>query len=67
MTCKVEPIRQSDSIQRAMEYGLDISRLIENLKLMLTERVRKAQSALESLVALQTEVQSFRALKIQKL
>lgn len=34
-----EPVAEPDAIQRAIAYGVDITLLIENLKLTPTERI----------------------------
>ncbi len=41
MDSKIEPAIESNAIKRAIEYGVDISLLIENLKLTPTERIEK--------------------------
>ena len=53
----VEP----DAVRRAIESGVDVTLLIENLKLTPTERLRKAQRMLDSVVAFQSEIRSCRA------
>jgi hypothetical protein len=52
---------EPDALARARDFGIDITLLIENLKLTPTERLRKAQAVLESVVAFQAEVRAFRA------
>ena len=54
------------AVERAIEFGIDISLLLENLKLTPTERLRKAQQVLDSLVSFQQEVAKARALKDQR-
>lgn len=49
------------AVERAVEFGIDISLLIENLKLTPTERLRKAQQALESILALREESERSRS------
>lgn len=56
---------EPNAITRARDFGIDITLLIENLKLTPTERLRKAQAVLESVVALQAEVRAFRARQSQ--
>jgi hypothetical protein len=41
--------RQTDPIQAAIDYGIDISMLIDNLKRTPTERIRRHQAALETI------------------
>jgi len=43
------------AVERAVEFGIDISLLIENLKLTPTERLRKSQRALEAILTLREE------------
>jgi len=49
------PSTPKTAVERAAEFGIDISMLIENLKLTPTERLRKAQRALESILTLREE------------
>jgi len=65
-TRKIEQFPQSDAIQRAVEYGVDISLLLENLKRTPTERLRKTQRALESVLAFRAEVKSSRMMREAK-
>ncbi len=58
-TRQIEQFPQSNAIQRAQKYGVDITLLMENLKLTPTERLRKAQRVLESVLAFRAEVKSF--------
>ncbi len=53
--------RKKTAIERAIEYGIDVTLLEQNLKLSPTEKVLRAQAALESVVAMQSEVKTFRA------
>jgi hypothetical protein len=48
------------AVERAIEFGIDITLLLENLKLTPTERIRRHQRALESVVAFQEEARRFR-------
>ncbi len=52
---------KKSAIERAIEYGIDTTLLEQNLKLTHTERLRRAQAALDSVVAMQAEVKTFRA------
>ncbi len=58
-----EPSRRKkkSAVDRALEYGVDITLLQQNLKISPTERVLRAQAALDSVVAMQAEVKTFRA------
>ena len=44
-----------DVLQRAIEDGVDLSLLIQNLRLTPTQRVQRAQRMLDSVLALQHE------------
>ena len=50
----------SSAIERAIAFGVDITLLIENLRLTPTERVQRAQQMLDSVIALQAEVKLWR-------
>ncbi len=63
MSADAEPAEatlQNSALERAVEYGVDITLLIENLRLTPTERVQRAQRMLDSVVALQTEMRNWR-------
>jgi hypothetical protein len=53
------------AVERAIAFGVDITLLIENLRLTPTERVRRAQQMLDSVVALQAEVKAWRERQAQ--
>lgn len=44
------------ALKQAIEYGIDVTLLIENLRYTPTERLRRHQAVLESIVALREEV-----------
>ena len=44
-----------NALQRAIEDGVDLSLLIQNLRLTPTQRVQRAQRMLDSVLALQHE------------
>jgi post-segregation antitoxin (ccd killing protein) len=48
------------AVERARAFGVDISLLMENLRLTPKERLEKAQEAARSLAALQTEAEKGR-------
>jgi hypothetical protein len=48
------------AVERAIAFGVDITLLVENLRLTPTERVERAQQMLDSVVALQAEVKAWR-------
>lgn len=48
------------AVGRARAFGVDISLLVENLRLTPKERLEKAQEAARSLAALQTEAEKSR-------
>jgi hypothetical protein len=54
---------EPDAIERAIEFGVDITLLQENLKRTPAERLRKAQEFLDSVVAFQSQVRSYRAVR----
>ena len=45
-----KPVEQQSAVGRARAYGVDITLLLENLKYTPTERIRRAQRALDSVV-----------------
>lgn len=53
--------RQTDAIQAAIDYGIDVSMLIENLKRTPAERIKRHQIALNTIEKLR------KAKKIEKL
>jgi hypothetical protein len=55
-----EPVAPS-AVERAIAFGVDITLLIENLRLTPTERVLRGQAMLDSVVALQAEVKAWRS------
>ena len=57
-----EPVssRETPAVQRALEFGVDITLLLENLKYSPTERVRRAEQALKSVLALAAEAVAWR-------
>ena len=64
MTAPSSPLTQAaqpaSAVERAIAFGLDVTLLIENLRLTPTERVQRAQQILDSVVALQAEVKAWR-------
>jgi hypothetical protein len=48
------------ALTHAVEFGIDLTLLIENLKYSPTERVRRAQRSLRSLVALDAQSVAYR-------
>jgi hypothetical protein len=48
------------ALRRAIEFGIDLTLLVENLKYPPTERVRRAQRSLCSLVALDAQSVAYR-------
>jgi len=56
----VQQRKRKNAVDRAIEFGVDITLLQENLKLTPAERLRKAQNALDSVVALRAQVEAFR-------
>jgi hypothetical protein len=61
-------VLQSDAVQRAIEYGVDITLLISYLRLTPTERVLRAKRRMNSVLAIQREAKLWQKhqLQIQK-
>ena len=49
------------AVERAITFGIDVTLLIENLRLTPTERVLRGQAMLDSVVALQAEINAWRS------
>ena len=59
---------QSDSaVARAIAFGTDITLLIENLRYSPTERLRRGEEFLKSVIAFKEEVQRARQGKTEQL
>jgi hypothetical protein len=59
------PAPEKSAVERAIEFGIDVTLLIENLRLTPTERVMRAQQVLNSVVSFQAEVKKSRERKSQ--
>jgi len=46
-----EDLARTPALRRAAEFGVDLTLLVENLRYSPTERVRRAQRSLESVLA----------------
>lgn len=57
---------EKSAVERAIEFGIDVTLLIENLRLTPTERVMRAQQALNSVIAFQAEVKRSRERKARQ-
>ncbi len=57
------PVLEKSAVERAIEFGIDVTLLIENLRLTPTERVIRAQQALNSVISFQAEVKKSRERK----
>ena len=57
------PAPEKSAVERAIEFGVDVTLLIENLRLTPTERVIRAQQVLNSVVSFQAEVKKSRERK----
>ena len=66
MISDLKPSPEPDATQRAIEFGVDLTLLEENLKLTPTERLRKAQRAIEYLFAFEQQARIFRE-KLERL
>ena len=60
-----EPVAPS-AVERAIAFGVDITLLIENLQLTPTERLRRGEKFLVSVVAFQEEVRRAKQLRKDK-
>jgi len=56
----VESPLTTSAVERAIAFGIDITLLVENLRLTPTERVRRGQAMLDSVIALQAEIKVWR-------
>lgn len=50
----------TSAVERARAFGIDVSLLVENLRLTPEERLSRAEAAARSLAALQTEAEKSR-------
>jgi hypothetical protein len=55
-----DDLADAPALHRAAEFGVDLTLLVENLRQSPTERVRRAQRFLDSVLALQGEVAAWR-------
>src|SRR5437867_205510 len=55
-----DDLADTPTLRRAAAFGVDLTLLVENLRLSPTERVRRAQRSLDSALALQAEVVGWR-------
>jgi hypothetical protein len=55
-----DDLADTPALRRAVEFGVDLTLLVENLRHSPTERVRRAQRSLDSVLALQAEVAAWR-------
>lgn len=53
----------TSAVERAIAFGVDITLLVENLRLTPTERLRRGERILKSLVAFKKEVERARGLQ----
>ncbi|MBI3763328.1 MAG: hypothetical protein HY260_15890, partial [Chloroflexi bacterium] len=61
------PEATTSAVERAIAFGVDITLLIENLGLTPTERLRRGERILKSLVAFKAEVERARGLQRNEL
>ena len=54
-------IPRTPAVQRALEFGVDVTLLLENLKYSPTDRVRRAQRSLDSVLAFAAAAAASRA------
>lgn len=57
MKDRLRKFHSQPAVKQAIEYGIDVTLLIENLRRTPTERLRRHQQVLESMIALREEVQ----------
>ena len=55
-----KPDSNETAVERAIAHGVDISLLKKNLQMTPSARVLQAQAALDSVIALQSEVKRWR-------
>lgn len=60
MVDETAPPDASPAIERARAFGVDLTLLVSNLRLTPTERVRRSQRMLDSVLALQAEARAWR-------
>ncbi len=53
--------RKKTAIERAIEFGVDITLLQQNLKLTPTERLQQAQAFLNTVADIREQVKAFRS------
>ena len=53
-------VPRTPAVQRALDFGVDVTLLLESLKYSPTERVRRAQRSLESALAFAAEAAASR-------
>lgn len=49
----ITPVHQTDEIRAAIDYGIDISMLMDNIKRTPAERIRRHRMALDSVIKMQ--------------
>ncbi|MBI5347974.1 MAG: hypothetical protein HZB77_01450, partial [Chloroflexi bacterium] len=50
------PAPEKSAVERAIEFGVDVTLLIENLRYSPTERLRRGEKIMKSMVAFKREV-----------
>lgn len=50
------PAPEKTAVERAIEFGIDVTLLIENLRYSPTERLRRGEKIMKSMVAFKREV-----------
>jgi hypothetical protein len=51
------------ALREAAAFGVDLTLLVENLRRSPTDRIRRAQRALDSILALRSEAEAWRSRK----
>jgi len=52
VAANVDPDPVGPAVQRAIDFGIDISLLVENLRVSPSERIRRAEQALKSVLVI---------------
>jgi hypothetical protein len=58
-----DDLADTPALRQAVEFGVDLTLLVENLRQSPTERVRRAQRSLDSVLSLRAEVAAWRRSK----
>jgi len=59
-------VPEKSAVERAIEFGVDVTLLIENLRYSPTERLRRGEKIMKSMVAFKREVDRVRKEQMSK-